>query len=115
METRKIELEGKISKNHAKRLMEEDKEMVRKAFEIERFIRRDLMRGLNEITELVGFGLLSEDEGVEVSLAIKKALGVFEKRDVETTANRVAEYAAKRVAEKIGGEVVEGGEENAEG
>jgi hypothetical protein len=50
-----------------------------------------------------------------MSIHIKDALSVFGKRDEKETAKRVADFGAKRVAEKIGGEVVEGGEENAEG
>ena len=50
-----------------------------------------------------------------MSLHIKDALSVFRKRDEKETAKRVADFGAKRVAEMIGGKVVEGGEENAEG
>jgi hypothetical protein len=76
---------------------------------------RDLAGALKAIEVLVGFGLLSVDEAVEMSLHIKGALSVFGKRDDEETEKRVADFGAKRIAEMIGGEVVEGGEENAEG
>lgn len=115
MEARKIEFEGKINKKHAKKLIKEDREMINKALEVEGFVIRDLKRALPAIEALVGFGLLTVDEAVEMSLHIKNALSVFGKRDDEETAKRVADFGAKRIAEKIGGKVVEGGEENAEG
>lgn len=89
--------------------------MIGKAIEIEKFMIRDLKRAMTAIEALVGFGLLTVDEAVEMSLHIKNALKVFQKRDPEATAKRVADFGAERLAEKIGGEVVEGGEENAEG
>ena len=115
MEARKIKIEGKVDKKHAKKLIKEDQEMINKALEVEGFVIRDLARALPAIEALVGFGLLTVDEAVETSLHIKGALSVFQKRDMEDTAKRVADFGAKRIAEMIGGEVVEGGEENAEG
>jgi hypothetical protein len=115
METRKIEVEGKINRRHAEKIVEKDQEMIRKALEVEGIVIRDLAGALKAIEVLVGFGLLMVDEAVEMSLHIKGALSVFGKRDDEETAKRVADFGAKRIAEKIGGEVVEGGEDNAEG
>lgn len=115
MEARKIEFEGKINRRYAEKIIKEDQEMINKALEVEGFVIRDLKRALPAIEALVGFGLLTVDEAVEMSLHIKNALSVFGKRDDEETARRVADFGAKRIAEKIGGKVVEGGEENAEG
>ena len=115
MEIRKIEVECKVNKKRAEKLIEKDREMIKKALEVEGFIIRDLKRAMKAIKLLVGVGLLTVDEAVEMSLHIKDALSVFGKRDPEETAKRVEDFWAKRIAEKIGGEVVEGGEENAEG
>lgn len=115
MEARKIEIEGKVNKKHVKKLIKEDQEMINKALKVEGVVIRDLKRALLAIEALVGFGLLTVDEAVETSLCIKNALSVFKKRDSEETAKRVADFGAKRVAEMIGGKVVEGGEEDAEG
>ena len=93
-----------------KKLIEEDQEMINKALEVEGFVIRDLERAMTAIGSLVGIGLLTVDEAVEMSLHIKDALSVFGKRDEKETAKRVADFGAKRIAEKIGGEVVEGGE-----
>ena len=114
MEARKIEFEGKVDKKHVQKLIKEDQEMINKVLEVEGFVIRDLIRALKAIEALVGFGMLTVDEAVEASLHIKNALSVFRKRDPEETAKRVADFGAKRIAEKIGGEVVEGGEDNAE-
>lgn len=110
METRKIEVEGKVNSRHVEKIIKKDKEMIRKALEVEGFVIRDLKRAMTVIEVLVGFGLLTVDEAVEVSLHIKNALSVFGKRDSEETVKRVADFGAKRVAETIGGEVVEGGD-----
>ena len=115
METRKIEFEGKINKKRVRRFEKKDKEMIAKAVEVDRKIRADLQIAMKAMPALVGVGLLSEDEAVEISLGIKKALMVFENRNTATTEARIADLGAARVAEMIGGEVVEGGEENAEG
>jgi hypothetical protein len=115
METRKIEVEGKVNRRHAEKIVEKDQEMIRKALEVEGIVIRDLAGALKAIEVLVGFGLLTVDEAVKIGLHIKDALSVFGKRDDEETAKRVADLGAERVAEMICGEVVEGGEENAEG
>lgn len=115
MEARKIEVEGKVNKKHVKKLIKEDQEMINKALEVEGNVIGDLTRAMLAIKAFVGFGLLTVDEAVEASRHIKNALSVFQKRDAEETAKRVADFGAKRIAEMIGGEVVEGGEDNAEG
>lgn len=110
MEARKIEVEGKVNKKHVKKLIEKDREMINKALEVEGNVIGDLTRAMLAIEAFVGFGLLTVDEAVEVSLGIKKALAVFEKRNTAATVARIADLGAARVAEMIGGEVVEGGE-----
>jgi hypothetical protein len=115
MEIRQIKVEGKVNKKRVRRFEKKDKEMIAKAVEVDRKIHADLAIAMKAMPVLVGVGLLSEDEAVEVSLGIKKALTVFEKRNTATTVARIADLGAARVAEMIGGEVVEGGEENAEG
>ena len=113
MEARKIEVEGKVNRRRVEKIIKKDQEMIDKALEAERIVIRDLAGDLEAIEVLVGFGLLTVGEELEMSLHIKNALSVFEKRDDEETAKRVADFGAKRVAEMIGGKVVEGGEENA--
>ena len=115
MEVRQIKVEGKVNRRRAEKIIKEDQKMIGKVLEVEGFVIRDLKRAMTAIEALVGFGLLTVDEAVEMSLHIKGALSVFGKRDDKETAKRVADFGAKRVAEMIGGEVVEGGEENAEG
>ena len=115
MEIRQIKVEGKVNKKRVMRFGKKDKEMIAKAVEVDRKIHADLAIAMKAMPVLVGVGLLSEDEAVEVSLGIKKALTVFEKRNTATTVARIADLGAARVAEMIGGEVLEGGEENAEG
>lgn len=114
MEMRKIEVEGKVNKKRAKKLSEKEQEMIGKAIEVEGFVIRDLERAMTAIGSLVGIGLLTVDEAVKIALHIEGALSVFGERDSNETAKRVADFGAKRIAEMIGGEVVEGGEENAE-
>lgn len=115
MEIRQIKVEGKVNKKRVMRFEKKDKEMIAKAVEADRKIHDDLQIAMKAMPVLVGVGLLSEDEAVEMSLGIKKALAVFEKRNTATTVARIADLGAARVAEMIGGEVVEGGEEDAEG
>lgn len=115
METRKIEVEGKVNRRRVEKIIKKDKKMIGKAIEIEKYVIRDLKRALIATEGLVEVGLLTVDEGVELNINIKKALSVFEKRDGEEAAKRVADFGAKRVAETVGGKVLEGGEENAEG
>lgn len=115
MEVRQIKVEGKVNKKRVMRFEKKDKEMIAKAVEADRKIHADLEIAMKVIPVLVEVGLLSEVEAVEMGLGIKKALAVFEKRNTAATVARIADFGAARVAEKIGGEVVEGGEDNAEG
>ena len=115
MEVRQIKVEGKVNRKRVMKIEKKDKEMIAKAIEVDRKIHDDLKIAMKVMPALVGVGLLSEDEAVEVSLGIKKALMVYETRNTATTVARIADLGAARVAEMIGGGVVEGGEENAEG
>lgn len=115
MEIRQIKVEGKVNRKRAMRFEKKDKEMIAKAVDVDETIRANLELAAKAMPVLVGVGLLSEDEAVEVSLGIKKALAVFEKRNTAATVARIADLGAARVAEMIGGEAVEGGEDNAEG
>lgn len=115
MEIRQIKVEGKVNRRCAEKIIKKDQKMIRKALEVEGIVIGDLTKAMLAIEAFVGFGLLTVDEAAEASLCIKNALSVFKKRDSEETAKRVADFGAKRVAEMIGGEVVEGGEEDAEG
>lgn len=110
MEVRQIKVEGKVNRKRVMKIEKKDKEMIAKAIEVDRKIHDDLKIAMKAMPALVGVGLLSEDEAVEVSLGIKKALMVYEKRNKATTVARIADLGAARVAEMIGGEVVEGGD-----
>ena len=110
MEIRRIKVEVKVNRKRARKFEKKDKEMITKVVEVDRKIRADLAIAMKAMPALVGVGLLSEDEAVEMSLGIKKALAVFEKRNTAATVARIADLGAARVAEMIGGEVVEGGE-----
>lgn len=115
MEIRQIKVEGKVNRKRVMRFEKKDKEMIAKAVDVDETIHANLELAVKAMPALVGVGLLSEDEAVEVRLGIKKALAVFEKRNTAATVARIADLGAARVAEMIGGEVVEGGEDNAEG
>lgn len=84
-----------------------DKRMIKRAVKADIWCVKAMMRFRRRIETLVGFGMLSVDEAVELHRHITKALEVLKQRKTKDIAERVANLSVQRIARKIGGKVVE--------
>lgn len=99
---KKIKTDKKVNPLYARYVIRRDRKMVLKALDLEIKIDRKLMAARDAIPVLVRYGVLTLEEGVEMSMSILKAINVNEGRSFKE------KY--ERIAEKLGGEVVEGGD-----
>lgn len=107
---KEIKTGKKVNPLYAQYVIRRDQKMVLKALKLNQEIARKLMAARNAIPVLVGYGVLTEEEGIEMSLSILKAISVDKGRSIKEKRERIATIGAKRIAEKLGGEVVEGGD-----
>lgn len=81
--------------------------------------QKNMIRALENIADLiplfVEYGIYSVDSGIETRKHIAGIAMIGLKEDPRETFERIADLSIQRIAERIGGEVVEGGEEDAEG
>ena len=107
---KEIKTNKKVNPLYARYVIWRDRKMVQKAAKLDLAIARNLMAARNAIPVLVRYGFLTLEEGVEMSMSILKAISVDKDRSVKEICERVTTLGAKRIAEKLGGEVVEGGD-----
>ena len=98
------------------RLVEwDDKRKIRRMFKKQRNMIRALENIADQIPLFVEYGIYSVDDGIETRKHIAGIAMIGLKEDPRETFERIADLSIQRIAERIGGEVVEGGEEDAEG
>lgn len=88
-----------------------DKKMINKTLKADIMLAKNMLLIKKYIPLLVDIGAYSVDEGVEISKHITAALKVMSGRNAEETGNRIADLSIHRIANLIGGEVVEEGKE----
>ena len=76
---------------------------------------RVLANMADQIPLFVEYGIYSVDDGIETRKHIVDTAMIGLKENPMKTFERIADLSIQRIAERIGSEVVEGGEENAEG
>ena len=76
---------------------------------------RVLAKIADQIPLFVEYGIYSVDDGIETRKHIVDIAMIGVKENPKETLERIADLSIQRIAERIGGEVVDGGEENAEG
>lgn len=76
---------------------------------------RVLAKMTDQIPLFVEYGIYSVDDGIETRKHIVDIAMIGVKENSRETFERIADLSIQRIAERTGGEVVEGGEENAEG
>lgn len=104
--TRAIKNE-KLTKRQCEKVAQKDKEVIRAAFEADNATKENLQSAAGIIPILVGYGLYSVEEGVEIAKHIEAALRIIKGRNEEEVANRVTDLSVRRIANRVGGEVVE--------
>ena len=98
------------------RLVErDDKRKIRRMLKKQ----KNMIRALENIADLiplfVEYGIYSVDDGIETRKHIVDIAMIGVKENPKEKVERIADLSIQRIAERTGGEVVEGGEENAEG
>ena len=104
--TRAIKNE-KLTKWQCMKAVHKDKEMIRTAFEADNAMKENLQSTAELIRILVGYGLYSVEEGVAIAKHIEAALRIMKGRNEKEVANRTADLSVRRIANRVGGEVVE--------
>ena len=84
-----------------------DKDMVHKALQADEIIGNQLLSIRSGIPLMVEMGLYTVDEAVEIVKHIEAVMKIRSERDAEKTGKRVADLSIRRIAEMVGGEVVE--------
>lgn len=97
----------KLTKWQCEKMARKEKEMIGKVFESDNAMKEDLLSTLELIRALVGYGLYSVEEGVEIAKHIEATLRIMKGRNAEEVANRVTGLSVRRITNKVGGEVVE--------
>lgn len=98
------------------RLVErDDKRKIRRMLKKRRNMIRALENIADQIPLFVEYGIYSVDDGIETRKHIAGIAMIGLKENPRETFERIADLSIQRIAERIGGEVVEGGEENDEG
>ena len=101
-------IEGKKpDKKQCMKVAHKEKEMIRSAFEADNAMKENLQSTAELIPILVGYGLCSVEEGVAIAKHIEAALRIMKGRNAKEVANRAADLSVRRIANKVGGEVVE--------
>lgn len=84
-----------------------DKEMIHKALHADKIVGNQLLAIRSGIPLMLEIGLYTVDEAVEIVKHIEAVMKIISERDAEKTANRVADLSIRRIANMVGGEVVE--------
>ena len=84
-----------------------DKEMIHKALHADEIIGNQLLAIRSGIPLMLEIGLYTVDEAVEIVKHIEAVMKIISEREAEKTANRVADLSIRRIANMVGGEVVE--------
>lgn len=107
---KEIKTDKKVNPLYAWYVIRRDQKMMLKAAKLEKEVIEGLKAADSAITVLVEYGLITEEEGIKMSLSILKAIVASADRDHLEVYERMTTLSAKRIAEKLGGEVVEGGD-----
>ena len=98
------------------RLVEwDDKRKVGRLLKEQQNMIRVLAKMTNQIPSFVEYGIYSVDDAIETRKHIVDIAMIGLKENPKEKVERIADLSIQRIAERTGGEVVEGGEENAEG
>lgn len=88
-----------------------DKKVINKLIDNHTMVAKSLVLIRNQIPLFVEYGVCSVNEGFEIHKHINAALKVMSERNADETANRIIDLSIHRIADLVGGEVVEEGKE----
>lgn len=92
---------------YCRKVERKDKEIIHKALQADKIVGNQLLAIRSGIPMMLEIGLYTVDEAVEIVKHIEAVMKIISERDAEKTANRVADLSIRRIANIVGGEVVE--------
>lgn len=115
MTTQRCIRNAKRSRLYCRLVEWDDKRKIRRLVKKQRNMIRVLAKMTDQIPLFVEYGIYSVDGAIETRKHIVDIAMIGLKENPRETFERIDDLSIQRIAERIGGEVVEGGEENAEG
>ena len=115
MKTQRCIRNEKRSRLYCRLVEWDDKRKIRRLLKEQQNMIRVLANMADQIPLFVEYGIYSVDGAIETRKHIVDIAMIGLKENPMKTFERIADLSIQRIAERIGSEVVEGGEENAEG
>lgn len=97
----------KLREKECRRIEKKDKEMIENAFKLDKALADNLIKTEKSMPVLAEMGLYTVDEAFEIYKHINAAIKIMGSKNKDAVANRVADLSIRRIAKKVGGEVVE--------
>lgn len=97
----------KLGEKECRRIGKKEKAMIEDAFKLDKALADNLNKTAKSMPLLAEFGLYTADEAFEIYKHINEAIKIMGSKNADTVAKRVADLSIRRIAKKVGGEVVE--------
>lgn len=97
----------KLGKKECGRIVKKEKAMIEDAFKLDKALADNLIKTAKSMPLLAEMGLYTADEAFEIYKHINAAIQIMGSKNEDTVAKRVADLSIRRIAKKVGGEVVE--------
>lgn len=106
---------GKRNRLYCRLVAWDDKRKIRRMLKKQKNMFRALAKITDQIPLFVEYGICSVDDGIETRKHIAGIAMIGLEENPREKFKRVTDLSVQRIAERTGGKVVEGGEENDEG
>jgi hypothetical protein len=97
----------KLGEKECRRIEKKEKEMIEDAFKLDKALADNLIKTAKSMPLLAEMGLYTADEAFEIYKHINAAIQIMGSKNADAVAKRVADLSIRRIAKKVGGEVVE--------
>ena len=97
----------KLGKKECRRIEKKEKAMIEDAFKLDKALADNLIKTAKSMPLLAEMGLYTADEAFEIYKHINAAIKIMGSKNADTVAKRAADLSIRRIAKKVGGEVVE--------
>lgn len=97
----------KLGDKECRRIKKKEKAMIEDAFKLDKALADNLIKTAKSMPLLAEMGLYTADEAFEIYKHINAAIQIMGSKNADTVAKRVADLSIRRIAKKVGGEVVE--------
>lgn len=111
MSIKRVIKNEKRNKLYCMMVERKDKKVIKKLIDNHMMVAESLVLIKKQIPLFVEYGVYSVNEGLEIHKHINAALKVMSGGNVEETTNRIIDLSTHRIANLVGGDVVEEGKE----